>query len=207
MFVPSEGTSSEITADVTYSEGRDRIREAFQGIKDLPGIDVSKPDAQSQIESRIEGCDAVIACIGSRQPSKPERWLGSGSELVISAMKAQGVSRLVMLSSMGIGDDFLPVSFLKVFWAGFLRVAIPSAHKDLLAMEKNVRSSELDYLLVRPMGLTPEEPPKGKWDVLDKKGKTNLSASICKEDVASFMLQQALNPTYSKTAVTVGHKA
>ena len=207
LSAPAEGSDAEITADVTYQEGKDRISEAFSSsLLSLPRVDITSADAQAQIEREIEGCDAVVACLGNRQPSKKVRWLGSGAEVVVAAMKAKGVNRLVNLSSMGIGDDFQPMNFWKAFWWAFLRAVIPSAHKDLIRMEEAVAGSGLDYLLVRCMGLTPEEPPRGTWDLLEARGQGRLGMASSKEDVAAFMLQEAASPQHSKASVTIGYK-
>ena len=64
----------------------------------------------------------------------------------------------------------------------------------------------IDYVLVRPMGLAPEEPPRGKWATIrqeDPKGKVGMT--IAKSDVAQFMLREALlEPTATRTMVTIG---
>jgi len=122
-------------------------------------------------------------------------------------MKAKGVNRLVNLSSMGIGDDYLPSNGWKKFWWCFLRVVIPSALKDLNKMEEVVTNSGLDYLQVRAMGLTPECPPRGvgSLTVLDKNIGESLDMMSSKEDMAAYMLQEAAQPTRSRVAVTVGY--
>ena len=120
-------------------------------------------------------------------------------------MQQKGVKRLVQLSSMGIGDDKVQYGFIKGLWWTLLRTLLRSAHHDLITAEKIVTDADpsLDYLLVRPMGLTPSEPPRGSWGVLHKE-RGYLPASVAKSDVALFMLEQATNPTLIQTAVTVG---
>uniref|UniRef100_A0A7S0W0L1 NAD(P)-binding domain-containing protein n=1 Tax=Hemiselmis tepida TaxID=464990 RepID=A0A7S0W0L1_9CRYP len=203
----TEGSDATLTVDVTYQEGHDRAAAGIAALDRLPRVDIMGEGAQEAIEAEIAGCDAVVACLGSRQPSKKTRWLGTGSTKVVAAMKAKGVSRLVNLSSMGIGDDYLPPSFWKRFWWCFLRVVIPGALKDLNKMEEVVVGSGLDYLQVRAMGLTPEAPPKGvgSLTVLDKCSGQGLEMMSSKEDVAAFMLQEAAQPTRSRAAVTVGY--
>mmetsp|Transcript_27328 Transcript_27328/g.48691 ORF Transcript_27328/g.48691 Transcript_27328/m.48691 type:complete len:124 (-) Transcript_27328:969-1340(-) len=120
-------------------------------------------------------------------------------------MKTTGVPRLVNLSSMGIGDDYLPTSGWKIFWAVFLRTVIPSARRDLYEMEAEVTGSELDWLQVRAMGVTPEEPPRGSWTVLETHGQGGLEMATSKEDVAAFLLQEAVLPQRSRVNVTVGY--
>mmetsp|Transcript_16310 Transcript_16310/g.32213 ORF Transcript_16310/g.32213 Transcript_16310/m.32213 type:complete len:254 (-) Transcript_16310:36-797(-) len=205
LSVPkTEGSDATITVDVKDQAGIDKVAAGIAAFPNMPRLDITSPGAQAAIEQHIDGCDAVVACLGSRQPSKKTRWLGLGSQKVIAAMQTKGVRRLVNLSSMGIGDDFQPPNGWKTFWWWFLRLVIPGALKDLNAMEKNVMGSNLDYLQVRAMGLTPECPPCGKTDVLEKAGDGKLAMASSKEDVAAFMLQEAMSPTRHQVAVTVG---
>ena len=153
--------------------------------------------------------DAVIACVGSRQPGRtfPElkaRWCKEGAEMVSSAMRTTGVQRLVLLSSFGIHDDFTPFSFIKVLWGSMLSTVLRQAKKDLHAMEDCIAASDLDYVLVRAMGLTPDEPPAGKWKVLTASGQGGIKISIAKSDVAEFMLKEALDARFHRQPVTIG---
>ena len=133
------------------------------------------------------------------------RWCESGAIAVMGAMKNKGLQRLVMLSSFGIGEKHLPTSAFTIFWQFLLSTAFRSTKKDLVAMEKAVMDSNLDYLLVRPMGLTPEEPPKGKWHLLTGPGQGKFkSISVSKEDVAAFMLKECREPTIHRAGVTIG---
>lgn len=165
--------------------------------------------AQGQLEQQFAGVDAVIACVGSRQPGwkYPElksRWCAAGAGTVSKAMQAAGVQRLILLSSFGIHDDFMPFSAIKVGWGAMLNTSLRGAKKDLYAMEDGVAASGLDYVLVRAMGLTPDQAPAGKWKVLTARGQGGLGLSISKSDVARFMLNEVLEPQYHRQPVTVG---
>mmetsp|Transcript_14257 Transcript_14257/g.40401 ORF Transcript_14257/g.40401 Transcript_14257/m.40401 type:complete len:252 (+) Transcript_14257:249-1004(+) len=202
----TEGSDKQITVDVTYEAGKAQVSDAFGSLPSLPRIDITSQEAQSKIEDELQGCDAVIACLGSRQPSKKTRWCALGAEKIVAAMKSAGVERIVNLSSMGIGEDFQPWNFLKYFWWLFLRTVIPSALSDLTAMEKVITTSGLDYLQVMCMGISPEEPPRGSWHLLEKRGDGKLAMTVSKEDVAAFMLSEAITPKHSKARVTIGYK-
>ena len=83
-----------------------------------------------------------------------------GARQIVDAMQQANVSRLVVLSSMGIGDDYLPTNCMKCFWGCLLTCVWPSTRRDLEQMEAIVTESDLDYLLVRPMGVDPGELPR-----------------------------------------------
>lgn len=153
------------------------------------------------LDVAFEGADAVVACVGSRQSSFG-RWVAHGARQIVAAMERKDVKRLVILSSMGIGTDFIPFTIIRVLWGGMLATVLRQARNDLTEMEKVVKASKLDYLLVRPVGLTPEEPPKTVWKVLTDSKDNNIRFSVAKADCARYMVKEALEPTLTKTAVT-----
>mmetsp|Transcript_45950 Transcript_45950/g.71991 ORF Transcript_45950/g.71991 Transcript_45950/m.71991 type:complete len:248 (-) Transcript_45950:432-1175(-) len=187
-------------------DGKERVKSVLQGL-DYVKLDMAHAGAKGKLEEVFTGVDGVVACLGSRQPGQ-ERWCHPGAEKVSEAMKAKGIKRLVVLSSMGIGDDYLPLGAMKLFWGFLLRTLVRSSFNDLNGMEDLIanKSPHLDYVIVRPMGLTPTEPAKGKSDILQKRGDGNLAISISKEDVAEFMLQECSKPTLHNQAVTIGYK-
>ncbi|KAA8499284.1 hypothetical protein FVE85_6869 [Porphyridium purpureum] len=218
-------TGAEST-DITYPELHKQVCDALGDLSpekatdewSFNEIDVDDaPAAQKTLQDVLQkgSVQAVIACLASRQPELP-RWLAKGASVTCAAMNAAGVQRLVLLSSMGIGDDFMPFTGIRVLWAFLLRTLMRSVHADLLAMEAEVVENEqnkcIDYLLVRPVGITPSEPPAGKWKILRSREDGVFAGyngrmggyDISKADVAQFMLQEALTPTLHRTAVTIG---
>lgn len=219
LYSPSEGKPDGFTADVNVAESQARLAEAFNGLS-VPTIDVESSTSLDQICDAISGADAVVACVGSRQPStglfspsdwKPGRWSALGARQVISAMKKKEVQRLVILSSFGFGDDPLKSAGLGLgmFWRLLLKSTsgFRAVTRDVKAMEVEVRNSELDYLMLRPVGLDPDAIPRHKWDLISKSGDGSLGGSVAKEDVGACMVQEALHPTQHAVAMTIGYKS
>lgn len=159
--------------------------------------------------------DSVVMCVGNRQPGLFDKkiqqaWVAAdAAALVLKAMKENQVKRLVVMSSVGIEEDWPPVEW---HWGGkimsflFLTLA-RGAYDDLCKLEKQVRSSEkaIDYLIVRPVGISDDAVPRNSWKLLKETNKdTNLGVNMAKMDVARFMVQEALNPTEHCEAVTIG---
>ena len=192
--------------DVTYDDGAERLAG---GLKEVPitQIDVKAATAEQDIAAIVEGADAVVACLGSRQPFQ-DRWAAKGTEMTMNAMEKMGVDRLVILNSFGIGDDFMPKTgfVFKYLWPFLLNTLLRTAKKDLQRQEALVHASSLDYLLVKPVGLTPEVPPAGKWKLLTAPNQGLLNLSVSKHDVASYMLSEALHPTLHRAIVSIGAK-
>ena len=132
------------------------------------------------------------------------RWLGLGTHKICAAMKNKHVKRLVILSSMGMGDDFMPFKGIRVLWAAMLRTCLRSAWKDLQALEQYVEESDLDYVLVRTVGIDPGTKKCGQWKLLHSREDGALEIVISKSDVALFMMKEALTPSLHRSAVTIG---
>lgn len=198
-----EGSDNGLTdVDVTDASLRDKLAADLHDVP-ITHADVDDAAATAQaLEAAFDGADAVVACVGSRQPTFG-RWVARGSELVTAAMAKRGVRRLVILSSMGIGDDFMPNRGIRMLWGVMLATMFRGTRNDLINMETVVTGCDVDYLLVRPVGLTPAEPPKDVWKVLTEKGDHEVDINVAKKDVARFMVKEALNPTLVRTAVTL----
>lgn len=194
------------SVDVEDEDSRAHMEDFLTGIRDeIVEIDVASESAEQQISASLGGVDAVISCLGNRQP-KMERWCALGTTKVLDAMKSTNVDRLVCLSSMGIGtDDFLKTTVLTCLWAFLLRTFLRSVRTDLTAMEEAVAASGLDYLLVRGVGLTPSERPRGSCDALLSREDHGVGFMLAKSDAAGFLLREALAPTLHGRAVTIGY--
>jgi len=204
-----EGTDKGLHVDVTDPTLKTTTEDVLATMVDsIRKIDVANDSAEKEIGDAIEGADAVISCLGNREPSM-ERWCAMGTRKVVNAMTTQNIKRLVCLSSMGIGKDFLKPTPLTVLWAVLLKTFLRSARKDLYGLEQVVRESGLDFVLVRPVGLSPQQPPQGSCDRLVSKPakgtNSGLQFMLAKSDAAAFLLGEALAPTIRSREVTIGY--
>jgi uncharacterized protein YbjT (DUF2867 family) len=104
----------------------------------------------TELASRLTGADAVVFAAGSGPNSGPERKLTvdrDGAILLAAAAESAGVQRMVVVSAMS-ADSFDPES--DDIFQIYLRA---KAEADAA-----VRASRLDWTIVRPGGLTDEEP-------------------------------------------------
>jgi len=197
--------------DVVPSERVQKVVDALANTN-VEIMDVNAKETEEKLAATFAGAHAVVATPGSRQPGNISRFLALGTNKIISAMHTAGVRRLVLGSSMGIGDDFLPTTPFGLFWAGFLRIFLRAAYADLKDMESlvfNTKPGEVDFLLVRAMGLAPEEPVMGAWRAITAPGQgvwDLAHKNVAKEDIGRFMFEEALRPTRHNVAVTLGHR-
>lgn len=176
-------------------------------------IDSWKTD-RAALSQHFEGATAVISCLGHRQPGwkYPEliqRGLIAydGNKQVIKAMEASKVDRVVVISSFGLRTDngsawpHWARRLMAFLFSTFMR----KARNDLEAMEKLYQTSSLDYLIVRPVGISEDKVPVGEY-YLQEDGEEAVGGNMAKMDASRFMVAQAVNPTIHRTSKVVGAK-
>ena len=156
---------------------------------DLKGANLIVGDARDETALRqaLKGRDAVISSLGT--PASPFRevtLLSTATRALVSAMKDEGVSRLVCITGMGAGDSVGHGGF--VFDHLIFPLLLRKVYADKDRQEEIVRGSGLDWVLVRPSVLN-DKPSRDTIRAL-----TDLSdvhgGSISREDVATFVLDQ-----------------
>jgi len=156
-------------------------------------------DATSQrdLAAAAIGHDAIVSALGRGNSVRADGLFTRASAAVIGAAKEVGVSRLVWLSSFGVGDTFGWSSTpQKLIYSTLLR----SIYADKEIADDSIRSSGLDWTVVYPTRLT-HGPAMGTYsagDRLPMKGNPTISRA----DVAAFMHQAAHGSEWiNRTAV------
>jgi len=142
---------------------------------------------EKALREALKGQDAVVSALGT--PASPFRevtLLSTATRAVVNAMKAERVSRLVLITGMGAGDSAGHGGFL--FDNVIFPLLLKKVYADKNRQEAIVRDSGLDWVLVRPSVLN-NKPGRGSIRAL-----TDLSdfhgGSISRDDVARFVLDQ-----------------
>jgi len=77
--------------------------------------------------------------------------------------------------------------------------------RDLTKAEETVKSAkEVDYLIIKPLGLGEDVVPTNEWKLQKKKYEDTVDINLAKLDCARFMVQEAINPTIHNNAVVIG---
>ena len=144
---------------------------------------------ETAVSQTVAGADAVVVSLG-HTGNNPEKIVSQGTAVVVTAMKAAAVSRLLVVTSLGVGDsrDQVPLAF-KMIMKTVLRK--PMADKEI--QEQIVRDSGLDWTIVRPGGLT-DGPATGQYRV--GVGSDVVAGQVARADVAAFILQQISDDSY-----------
>jgi nucleoside-diphosphate-sugar epimerase len=164
----------------------------------IAGADVRR-DGLAEI---VGGADVVLSTLGVPFTRRPVDTYSVGTRNVVDTMRAIGVSRLVVVSSTGAfptpGRRDTPLA-VRLFEPIITRTIGKTVYDDMRRMEALVRSSGLDWTIVRPSGL------------FDLAAVTNyvageadpVGAFTARIDLADYLVKLAQDRTASNKTVVV----
>jgi putative NADH-flavin reductase len=142
------------------------------------------------VERTVVGSDAVVNALGHAQGAS-EDILARATANVIAAMRADGVDRLVVLSSPAVEDaDDVPGFFYRLARL-VMRVAIASVVRDHREQAALIEKSGVAWTLVRGPVVFTNGPHTGSYHAGPITPHTR--ARISRADLADFMLATSTN--------------
>ena len=144
--------------------------------------------------------EAVLDCLGGHLPWKTTSLETSGARNVLAAMRANNLRRLVILSTIGEGDSIANVH--PWYEHLFMNTVLRGVMKDKAGMEDVVSHSDLDWVIVRPAGLSDGEPKGVSIVTPESHQKVRF---ITRNDVAIFMVQQLTGDQYLRQAIGIAN--
>lgn len=178
----SQGTGAQL-ASLAQRAGHDvtvlsRRGTAPEGARAVRG-DATDP---SVALDAVTGADAVVVTVGAAKGVRHQR--ATVTRTIITAMKAAGVRRLIVQSSLGAGDS---ASQLPAFARVITKALLAKALADHNEQESAVTSSGLDWTVFRPSSLT-DKTPTGTWRALEVTRGEKSYSSIPRGDLAACIL-------------------
>jgi putative NADH-flavin reductase len=156
---------------------------------------------KAQVSQAIAGVDAVISALGPTE-NKPDYQVTAGTENIIAAMHEQGVRRLVISAGAGVSDPNDTPKLMNHVIGLLLQVVARHVYEDMKRTVDIVRSSGLDWVVVRAPMLT-DDPPTGVVQA-GYVGK-GVGVRINRADMADFMLHQVNDDTYLHKAPAISN--
>ena len=159
------------------------------------------------LDKAMTGVDAVVCALNiSRTSDFPWAKLKSPPDLIsrtirqtIDLMYAHGISRLITISASGVGDsaDEIPS------WFRWLinNSNIGKGYADHEAQEKIVRNTDLEWTIVRPVGLTNSK--KTSQVRVSIHGEPRRGLMISRRTVARFIVQEIGKREYLQQSLTL----
>ena len=140
------------------------------------------------VSDAVDGQQAVLVALSAAHRRHAPAVNALGTLNVIRSMQRFGVRRLVVLSASGTApgrDPNLPWVFDRVIKP----VLLGPAYDDLRRMETSVRTSELDWTVVRISGALTNDAPRGVYRA-EPGYSLPGGRKIARADVAEYMLDQ-----------------
>ncbi|MGM7671830.1 NAD(P)-dependent oxidoreductase [Microbacterium sp. A93] len=138
----------------------------------------------SDVASAIEGHDAVIVTLGDGAKGEVR---SRGTATIVAAMQQLGVRRLIVQSTLGVGDSWENLNFMwKRVMFGFL---LRKAYADHVEQERVTRDSGLDWTIARPAAFV-DGPRTGQYLLGFGPREAESSLKIARADVADFVVSQ-----------------
>lgn len=160
-----------------------------------------------QLERAMHGQDVVIVTLGiSENPFRVRFWgpqrtpanvRSAGTRNVIAAMKKEGVRRLVVQSSYGIGETRGLLRFADQLFFGLV---LKPQIEDTELQERVVRDSGLDWTIARPVHLNDRN--SDDMPFLSTTGETRVM-QVARKSVASVLSSFVREPSFIGQSVSI----
>jgi uncharacterized protein YbjT (DUF2867 family) len=175
------------------------------GVNDLQ-IFTGIPADINVLEKAMAGCEAVISALNVSRNSDfpwaalrtPKDFLSETIAHLITLCNKLKINRILIVSAWGVGDSRPEIPG----WFGWLidKSNIGYAYADHYAQEELLKASNLNYTIVRPVGLTNSQNDKEIRVSIN--GSPRPSLTISRKSVAKFMIG-ILENGYSRQTVTI----
>ncbi len=180
-----------------------RVRALARGAAaiaiDHPGLEKIAGDAldRAAVSAALEGVDAVIETLGAPKDMAAVLWgtrlFSSATRILIDAMQARGVRRLVAVTGLGAGDSRGHGGL--VYNAIAFPLVLKRVYDDKDVQEQMIRASGLDWTIVRP-GLLRSGRATGRARALTNPADWT-TGSVTRADVAAFLVREAFERRFA----------
>jgi uncharacterized protein YbjT (DUF2867 family) len=156
------------------------------------GLDKVSGDAldSDTIRNALQGVDVVIQTLGvdisPRAIFERTTLFSVSTRILVDAMQAAGVKRLISVTGLGAGDSRGHGGLL--YDALLFPLLLKRVYDDKDVQERMIKSSGLDWTIVRP-GLLTDRPATDRYHVLTAPKDWRFGV-ISRADVADFLVRQ-----------------
>lgn len=142
-------------------------------------------DDSEAVREAFAGQHAVVSALGAGQSFKSGGLIAQAAPVIVAAMREHGVRRLVFTSAFGVGPTWHDIPVLPRLFA---KTLLRDVYADKLAGEHVIKSSDLEWTIVYPAGLT-DGPATGTARVGERLPMSGFPR-VSRADVAAVLLQQ-----------------
>ncbi|XP_056396106.1 flavin reductase (NADPH) [Hyla sarda] len=143
---------------------------------------------KGDVSKAVEGQDAVIIVLGTRNDLGPTTLMSEGTRNIIEAMKAHGIRKVV-----GCMSSFLLWDIAKV------PPRLLPVTEDHIRMHQVLKDSDLDYVAALPPHIAADKPLTGDYTVQAERGGNVIST----HDLSHFFLRCVNTDEYNGKSLTL----
>jgi putative NADH-flavin reductase len=171
-----------------------------------PGLEKRRGDAldSEDVAAALVGVDVVIQAlgVGTGDLFRPVHLFSDATRVLVTAMRQQGVTRLVSVTGFGAGSSRARIPCLQRIP---FRIILGHAYDDKSRQERLIAESGLDWTIARP-GILTGGPRTGCYRVLAEPSQWR-NGLISRADVADFLVRQIEDRTQvGRMPVLVGRR-
>ena len=164
-----------------------------------PRLEKVQGDAtrQHDVEAALGSVDAVILTlgVGLGELIKPVHLFSDATRVLVAAMTAKTVKRLICVTGFGAGDSRASIGFLQ---RAPFQIVFGRAYDDKTRQEDLIKQSGLDWTIARP-GVLFNGPKSSRYKVL-RDPSSWRNGIISRASVADFLVKQIEDRTYFSAA-------
>ena len=169
-----------------------------------PKLEKVRGDAlkTEDVDAALIGVDVVIQTLGVGLGDlfRPVHLFSDATRVLIAAMNARGIRRLICVTGFGAGDSRASIGFLQRLP---FQMVFRHAYDDKSLQERLIEESGLDWTIVRPGVLTGGRRT-GRYKVLAEASQWR-NGIISRSDVAAFLVRQIEDRSYVHKAPVLVH--
>ena len=145
-FVLEEALKDQDNTVTAYVRNPDRLTMTHLNLNMIVG----ELDNQALVQEAIKHSDVVISTLGPALSRKAKGTpVADGHETMIQAMKKFNKKRLITLATPTMQADEDKKQFSTVIPSIMAKLFLPTGHLEMKKMEKLIKSSSLDWTVVR----------------------------------------------------------
>lgn len=152
---------------------------------------------KEEVAAAIAGHDVVVSCLGSSQGMKKSTELEEMTKNIVAGMQAHNIKRIIYTASAGINNEIPGISGKMVM------KMLKNALMDHRNAVDYIEGHELNFTIVRPMGLT-NNAFTGTYREA-KVGIPEKSKSISRADVAHFIVKALSDKQYENSSIGIAN--
>nr|WP_228046182.1 NAD(P)H-binding protein [Saccharopolyspora sp. HNM0983] len=160
--------------------------------------DVAEP---GQLGAAVDGADAVVSALGSRDRTRPAGVYSAGTAAVLAAMREAGVRRIVAVTAEPLIAEQDKTALERLVVHPLLHRVFGAVYADMRRMEHVLADSDAEWTVLRPPRLTDRAGTGRYRTAIDE--PLPRARSLPRADLADALLRAAADPTLIRSHVTI----